>query len=266
MNKLQLFLAIAATLVVSGAANAFDGDSSNTSNVAVGVSTVNAPPFHYPNRAGIAVNSSGLTNFVDFESLKNYGSSNNSTVDWGTHTVYELNFPYTGAPEDHDNLGVFAFAQAGDGDVWFGEWSAYGTSDATRTVYYSGLNEDTSIPGSISVPVEATYNVVGINNYDPTSGGNLLSGQFDATFYGVTGTLTGDIENASGFNINIGNATISATAVISSSNAVASDTGGTLASSGTVSGRFFNSYADLAGIVDFSGTQYDTAFGGSVAD
>lgn len=226
--------------------------------IQVGVSNVPFGP-HTMGNAGIGISNFplfGTAGKVDFEGL----------TDGLAGPIYHLDFPITEAPETHDELGVFSFARAGDGDVWFGEWSengntaSGGTTYNGRQVYYYGDDADESIPGSISAPVQISYNVTGINNQYSTTG--VLSGQFDGTFYGSVGTLTGEIEDTNGFNVNIGTATISSAAVVTGSGAIASDSSGTLATGGNVSANFFNNHDAVAGIVDFSGTQYDTAFGG----
>lgn len=229
-------------------------------NIEVGISTVNGGP-HSAGNAGIGVSThptQSTDGKIDFIGLTAYA---------GSGPVYNLNFPITEAPATHTNLGVFSFAQAGSGDVWFGEWSENGSTAVNgttyngRQVYYIGDNADTSIPGSFFSPVQITYNVTGINNQYSATG--VLSGQFEANFYGAAGTLTGDIQDTNGFKIDIGLAGISSSAAISSViNATASDTNGTLATGGVVSGHFFNNHDAVAGIVDFAGTQYDTAFGG----
>ncbi|HBK46414.1 MAG TPA: hypothetical protein DDZ67_08260 [Xanthomonadaceae bacterium] len=231
----------------SAQADPFVGKSSNEAYVKVGKSTVNGGP-HQAGNAGIAVNSTGLDKPVDFKGLASYG---------GSGTVKVLNFPYSGAPTSHDNLGVFAFVQAGTQDVWAGEWNSKKTDAAglaTHTVYFIGDNADTSVPASGS----ANYAVTGINNYN---GSNALSGTFTANF--GAHTLTGSIQNATGFAVNIGTATINSNASISGNGAVASISGTTLASNGAVSGQFFNSQASLAGIATFANNQYDTAFVGT---
>ncbi|GHH49489.1 Slam-dependent surface lipoprotein [[Pseudomonas] boreopolis] len=259
-----------ALVAAAGAAQAapFVGKSSNEGYVKVGESDVTGGP-HAAGNAGISVNSSGIDTQVDFRGLAAYSTKTNSTVDWnrdgtsdGTRLVHKLNFPYGGAPDSHDNLGVFVFAQVGSQDVWFGEWSAYGTSgDATRTVYYIGNGADTAVPTSGS----ATYSVVGINNYNASANGgngNLLSGTFTANF--AAGTLTGSIANgASGYAVNLGSATINSNASISGNTAFATQSGSLVASSGSVSGQFYGGQTALAGLVDFAGAQYDTAFGGT---
>lgn len=257
MKKLQLVSAMTfalGTLALSGTVQATaPGASSNTSYVDIDISTVNGGP-HSSGKAGIAVQYTGITNFVDFQGLSAYGGTSNG--------VHVLNFPYDYEPgeepeTDHSGLGVFHFAQIGTSDVWFGEWSASGVSgDATRTVYYSGVTADTSVPTSGS----ATYTVVGINNYDGTAA-NLLNGTLTADF--AAATLTGDMTSTNGYTVDIGTASIASDASVSGSDAKISYSTYTLASSGSVDAQFYNGQADLAGIVDFTGTAYDTAFGGT---
>ncbi|SEG84765.1 Slam-dependent surface lipoprotein [Marinobacterium lutimaris] len=248
MHKLKLANAVALTLASLALAGAVQADvvggSTNTSNVAISASTVPFGP-HTAGMAGVAVNSTGINQFVDFGGLTSYGGT-------PTNGVYTLNFPYSGAPEDHDSLGVFNFAQVGSSDVWFGEWSAYGNSDATRTVYYSGSNADTAVPSAGT----ATYAVTGLNNF---SGSNALSGQFTADF--GASTLTGTLANAN-TQVSIGTATINNDASVSGNGAFG-NFNGSLVTGGEVSAQFYNGQADLAGIVDFAGTDFDTAFGGS---
>lgn len=240
-------LAFGTLALAGGVQAAVEGASSNTSYVKVGASDVSAPPFHTAGLAGISVQATDITKPVDFQGLSNYGTESND--------VYTLNFPYSGTPEDHDNLGVFNFAQVGSSDVWFGEWSAYGTSDSTRTVYYSGADADTSVPSSGT----ATYSIVGINNYDGTAG-SLLSGTFTADF--GAGTLEGTMASTTAA-VNIGTTTINSDASVTGTGTAAGNFNGTLVTGGDVSAQFYNGQADLAGLVDFSGTDYDTAFGGA---
>mgnify|MGYP001047492138 CR=1 FL=1 len=241
-----LGLAVAGMLGSAHAAP-FVGKSSNEAYVKVGESTVNGGP-HQAGFAGIAVNSTGLNNPVDFKGLATYG---------GVGSVKVLNFPYSGAPSSHDNLGVFAFAQVGSQDVWFGEWySRKDTTDGlgTHTVYFIGDKPDSSVPTSGT----ASYSVVGLNNY---SAGNQLTGTFTANF--GTARLTGSIQNGAGFAVNIGTATINSNASVSGSNATARQSGTLVASNGAVSGQFYANQTALAGIADFAGVAYDTAFGGA---
>jgi len=252
-------LAMAAQVQAAPWAGSQSGAVSGYEHIEVGISVVPFGP-HSMGNAGIGVSSFpgfGTAGKVDFEGL----------TDGLTGPIFQLEAPITEAPETHDELGVFSFARAGSGDVWYGEWSENGDTPAKggtyngRQVYYQGDDADESIPGSATAPVQVTYNVTGINNAYSSTG--VLSGQFDASFYGSAGTLTGDITDANGFTIDIGNATISDSAAISGSGATAADSGDTLATSGTVDGHFFNDQDALAGIVDFgAGSDYNTAFGG----
>lgn len=274
-HKLALLLAatLSSSVVMADPATvtegAYYGGTSDDDLVTVGKSDINAGTVHVSGRAGFGVNSTGLNTQVDFQGLSGYSSSSNANVDWnkdntvdGTHTVYQFSSPYTGPVEDHDSLGVFTFAKIGSDDVWIGEWSSKGdVTDGSHTVYYFGKDYDSDLAAA---PAAATYNVIGINNYSSASGGNALSGQLSANF--TAGQLTGSISNGS-LNINVGLATINADATITGSTAIASNSSGLLATGGNVNGRFYNTFEDVAGVVRFgtSNSQYDTAFGGSVA-
>ncbi|MGO2353930.1 MAG: Slam-dependent surface lipoprotein [Marinomonas foliarum] len=255
MKKLQLVSAMTfafGALTLSNATNAaVVGASSNTSHVQIAASEVNGGP-HTSGLAGISIEATGLGTEVDFQGLTAYSPAD-------TNGVNQLNYAYDSeeAPATHASLGVFNFAQVGTSDVWFGEWSKTGDNTATsHTVYYSGANADTSVPTSGT----ATYAVVGINNYDGTAA-SLLNGTFTADFGAAT--LTGGMSNSSlTKGVNIGTANINSDASVTGSNAYGAFNGTTV-TGGTVSAQFYNGQADLAGLVDFAGTQYDTAFGGS---
>lgn len=274
MKQHKLALLLAATFASTGLMAApatvtegtYYGGTSDDDYVTVGKSDINAGTVHTAGLAGFGVNATGINTQVDFQGIAGYSVSSNANVDWdnnatvdGTHTVYQFTSPYTGPVEDHDGLGVFTFAKIGSDDLWIGEWSSTGdVTNGTHTVYYFGKDYDSDLAAA---PAAATYNVIGINNYDPTSGGNLLSGQLSANF--TAGQLTGSLSNSS-LTINVGTAAIQADATITGSNAFALDSSG-LTTGGNVNGRFFNSFNDVAGVVRFgtSNSQYDTAFGGS---
>ncbi|PHS69327.1 MAG: hypothetical protein COB23_06840 [Methylophaga sp.] len=251
MKKLQLISSIAlalTTFALAGQAQAITvvGGSSNITNITVGVSNFNMPP-HTAGRTGIAFPVfSGL--LVDFQGLAGFTSPVNG--------VYSLSFPYSGAPVDHDDLGVFNFAQVGTSDIWFGEWSDTGLPfAATRTVYYAGDNPDTSI----TTTGTATYSVKGINNYYAGING-ALSGTFTADF--DNSTLTGSMSSALS-SVNIGTVTINPDASITGTGTASATVAIFSATGGDVSGQFYNGQADLAGMVDFAGTIFDTSFGGT---
>ncbi|MAY09719.1 MAG: hypothetical protein CL549_04380 [Alcanivorax sp.] len=229
---------------------AYDGGESDNTYIEVGVSTVNIPGgTHTSGLAGIGVYTSGIGNKVDFEGLANY-----QPVDG--NDIHNINAPIDVSQPDHRGLGVFSFAQVGDQDVWFGEWSQDGsTSFSNRAVYYYGDTADTTIP---TTGTDVHYSVQGISRY---TGSNDLDGDFYATFTGSGGTLTGSIAN-SALTVNVGSATFNSAGEISSSNATATHGGGV--SNGSVEGRFYGANAaGLAGIATFNDSQYDTAFGGT---
>ncbi|HKY82802.1 Slam-dependent surface lipoprotein [Novosphingobium mathurense] len=251
-NLNRIAIALVASASFAGTAHAgIYGASSDTSEVTIGTSNVNAGP-HVAGRPGIGVPAMPGA-IVDFQGLQSsVGTDGNgvSTINAGTSV-----------PTDHSNLGVFHFAKVGSANLYFGEWSQTSSvGDGTHTVYYAGDDGGTtSVPTSGS----ATYSVKGVSDY---ANKGLLTGTFTANFgSGTSGTLSGSIANSvSGYAVNIGTATIAGTN-FAGTGATATQSGSTVASSGIVSGRFFGANAAaLAGIVNFSSArQYNTAFGGT---
>lgn len=256
MKSLQLktlAIALAASAAFAGTAHAgIYGGSSDTTKANVGASTVNGGP-HVSGRPGIGVPNTGLTTRVDFQGLQ----SSVGTDANGVSTVSAV----TGTVTDHSKYGRFDFAKVGSANLYFGEWSQTGSATAgDHTVYYVGDDGGTTtVPTSGS----ATYSVKGVSDY---ANKGLLTGTFTASFgSGTSGTLSGSISNsASGYGVNIGTATI-AGVNFAGTGATATQSGSTVASGGTVSGRFFGAdAAALAGIVNFaSARQYNAAFGGT---
>lgn len=251
-NLNRIAIALVASASFAGTAHAgIYGASSDTSEVTIGTSNVNAGP-HVTGRPGISVPAMPGA-IVDFQGLQSsVGTDGNgvSTINAGTSV-----------PTDHSNLGVFHFAKVGSANLYFGEWSQTSSvGDGTHTVYYAGDDGGTTtVPTSGS----ATYSVKGVSDY---ANKGLLTGTFTANFgSGTSGTLSGSIANSgSGYAVNIGTATIAGTN-FAGTGATATQSGSTVASSGIVSGRFFGANAAaLAGIVNFSSArQYNTAFGGT---
>ncbi len=127
-----------------------------------------------------------------------------------------------------------------------------GLDDATHTTYLSGANSDTW--------AEFADNAVGINNYDDSSI-NLLKGRLKADF--ATATLTESM-STSNFSkwISIGTATINSD-VTGIGTAEGLFDYSTQLADGNVSAQLYNGMFDIAGLIDFEETQYDTAFSGS---
>ncbi|WP_430009596.1 Slam-dependent surface lipoprotein [Methylophaga lonarensis] len=263
--KLAGSIALASSLLMAGAqvqaapwAGTQSAAVSGYEYIQVGVSNVPFGPHSWGN-AGIGISNFpllGVSARVDFEGLTNDVSG----------PVYHLDFPITEAPETHDELGVFSFARAGDGDVWFGEWSengdtaVNGTTYNGRQVYYHGDNADSDVITNNLLGTQVNYNVIGINKFAENG---VMEGTFTADFGALE--LTGYVQNvASGIKMNIGTATIGLnTAAISGNAAVFSISGVDVATGGVVNGHFFNNQDALAGIADFgAGSDYNTAFGG----
>lgn len=256
MTNLKLFAASAAlAMAFAGTAHAQDveGGTSDRDNNRVGVSSAFGPSHPTAGKAGLSAKATGINNLVAFQDLKGNGSTD-------LNGVTTINNPTTG-PDDHRNLGLFHFAQVGNDDVWFGEWSSNASSGSTdHTVYYAGTTTGTTVPTSGS----ATYAVRGISDY---ANKGLLTGTFTANFAsGSSGTLTGSIANsASGYGVNIGTATIKTDSTFGGTGASATQSGTTVASGGAVEGRFYGANAAaLAGLVKFDNArQYNAAFGGT---
>jgi hypothetical protein len=244
LKAFGLSLAISGAIsgAMAGAAHAqVVGESSDTTKVKIGVSTVSAGSIHVPGRVGVNVPSMLPTQYIDFQGLQGILGTDANGVTSFVNT--------TQATTDHSKYGRFDYAKVGSHDVYYGEWSQTGGTGATA---------DASVPTSGT----ATYAVKGISNY--AGSGAQLTGNFTANF--GAGTLTGSIQNAA-LKVDIGTADIVGSQVIGLGTATASNaaTSATLASGGDVSGQFFGSAAQaLAGVATFAGSrQYDTAFGGT---
>lgn len=253
-RKLSTLALALAAMSVAGLAQAqsaeapFFGGTSNDVNVKVGKSDVSAGTVHTPGLAGISVKASGIDLQVDFQGLSRYS---------GTGPVYQLSMP---ADADHpNNLGVFTFARAGTGDVWFGEWSSTGNvSTGDHTVYYVGDTTGTTLPTSGT----ATYAVTGINN---SGGGSVLSGNFTANF--STNRLSGSLTRTGSSTVNtlaLGSSALVNYVSINPTSASFSGAARADATAGTVEGRFYGANAAaLAGIATFADRSKDVAFGGA---
>lgn len=158
---------------------------------------------------------------------------------------------------DHAGLGRLSYAQAGNLDVYFGDWAdvpagAKADSAGTNyTAFYSGTGKSTDLPTSGT----ATYAVKGINNHVKQNTA-VLTGNLTADF--GKRTLNGSMARQ-GLNIAVNNAKIDTAQASFNGAAVAN---GNVA--GKVGGHFFGSKgAALAGVADFGKNHaYNTAFGG----
>lgn len=163
---------------------------------------------------------------------------------------------------DHSQLGRLSYAQAGNEDVWFGNWSdvpagaAVGAAGKNYTAFYSGSNPTTNLPSS----GKAVYDVKGINAYNQANS-QMMRGQLTADF--GKETLQGTISRSDlsiALNARIDKASAS---FAGAQGAVATVAGKQL--TGEVKGQFFgNQGAALAGVADFGQNNVNnTAFGGA---
>nr|WP_209021093.1 Slam-dependent surface lipoprotein [Allopusillimonas ginsengisoli] len=165
--------------------------------------------------------------------------------------------PGTRGP-DHSRIGVWSFAQVGNQDVWFGEWSAESQTGAvgtktpdTHTVWYVGENGDVAATLPAGAPV--SYTIRSINHY---TGSALPTSTLTANFDTGSAHSSGDIR----FN-NGSIKTIDKDVQLGAKEVSVASSGGT---NGTLEGKFFGTGATgVAGIVKFTDRHQDTAFGGT---
>ncbi|MFB6349784.1 Slam-dependent surface lipoprotein [Moraxella sp. ZJ142] len=191
--------------------------------------------------------------------------------------VVQLDFNKWNLPKfipDHKPLGKFSYQELPN-NVYFGEWhqgSSTNANDADRTVFYVGKDAQ-STPTS----GKATYQVVGINQYNGSVNGlwqgwtgkattaqpnNLLTGTFTADFSAKT--LNGTLNRGVNGGANVTN-TLNINAGIDNSGAFDGTAIANNHVSGETKGQFFGANAaSLAGVATFDGNhKFDTAFGGS---
>lgn len=298
MKKLAVAVAISG-LAVGVAHAGVVGHSSNEAKVRVGEVgkkiVVNGneykPSGHQADKngnAGIAVinttNGSKVNNkFVDIANLRataertttrivmNVGGQDSAGVVQLDMNKWSKLIP---AP-DHSTLGKFSYKELPN-NVYFGEWhqaSTTSASDKDRAVYYVGKTDGLSVPKSGT----ATYNVVGINQYNGQVGNvwngwtgnsataaanNLLTGTLKADF--KARTIAGNLNRAVNGGANVTN-TLNISASFDATGKVVGDAiaNGNV-KGGKVNGQFFGTNAaSVAGVATFADKKFDTAFGGS---
>lgn len=233
-------IALSAILTTTSALADIVGTQSDDANIEVGTSNVPFGP-HTMGKAGIGNDNRVSSTFkVDFEGLTRASS---------TQKQGDI---YTNGTSHAGDAGVFNFAQAGAGDVWFGEWSQdFAGNGQDRSVYYAGDNTQTSLPTSGT----ASYAVTGLNRF---TGNNALTGEFNADFSAKT--VRGTISNAA-MKLSI-DAGIDAKTAAFEGKAVALHGGQGV--KGATQGHFFGAdAAALAGIATFADRDLNTAFGGT---
>lgn len=287
LNKIILAVTVSGLAMTTAHAN-FAGDSSNESKIQVGLVDDKNHSTDSEGNVGIAVidtsaNAPSVTNkYVDMAGLKAKADSTmtRALMNIGGQDsagVVQLDFNNWNLPKsipDHTPLGKFSYKELPN-QVYFGEWhqaASTNAADKDRTVFYAGKD-------AVSKPTSgtATYQVVGINQYNGKVGGlwagwtgnrttananNLLHGTLTANFN--KGTLKGSLNRAVNGGANVTNkldinGSIKSTGNITG-NAVANNS-----VKGKVNGQLFGAGASsVAGVATFNGkTQFDTAFGGT---
>ncbi|MCX5566299.1 Slam-dependent surface lipoprotein [Alcaligenes phenolicus] len=167
----------------------------------------------------------------------------------------QMNNPLAGFP----HFGGEVVAKVPGQEVYFGEWAPrvanpsqgsstdLNLSHADRTVFYTGENPTTAMPNLVN----AKYDVVGVNQYNPGTQAGISKGTLTANYGGGTGTLAGLV----------GTVLFNGT-TISSDGTFAKNFSGSTAK---IEGQFFGAAADaLAGIYHGTpGGAGDMAFGGA---
>lgn len=155
--------------------------------------------------------------------------------------------PSPGFPQ----FGGEVIAKVSGSEVYFGEWAPaksgaqptnstdLNLSHANRTVWFVGENPTTSMPALVN----AKYNVVGINQYNPGTAAGVTSGVLTANYGGGSGTLAGSV----------GSISFAGTSIASN---------GSFAKGSQIKGQFYGNNAEaLAGIYTSGTTK--VAFGGA---
>jgi len=206
------------------------------------------------------LSSSGFSSAIITQTNPVTGVTSNVSETWKNTYAYNTNvYAYRQIDDPLPNYPQFGgevIAKVSGAEVYFGEWAPRKTgtqplnstdlnlSSADRTVWFVGENPTTSMP----TLVNAKYNVVGINQYNPGTGAGVSSGVLTANYSGSTGTLSGSLTGASG-TLNLGSSTISSN-------------GSFLRADGKVTGQFYGSSAEALAGIYVNGTT-KVAFGGA---
>lgn len=183
------------------------------------------------------------------------GVTSNVSQTWKNTVAYNTNvYAYRQIDDplpSYPQFGGEVIAKVSGAEVYFGEWAPRKTgtqplnstdlnlSSAARTVWFVGENPTTSMP----TLVNAKYNVVGINQYNPGTGAGVTSGVLTANYGSGSGTLTGAVGS-----INFAGTTIASN--------------GSFVRGTNIQGQFYGANAEaLAGIYTTSTTK--VAFGGA---
>ncbi|HEP7962680.1 TPA: hypothetical protein VDU60_000318 [Pseudomonas aeruginosa] len=204
-------------------------------------------------------NGSGPDYFIEFnlsgstlrmaQTWRNLSAPNGTEI----YTWRQISDP-VGADRPH--FGNTSIAKVSGHEVYFGEWvpkatsPVYGSStnmvgqdDSLRTVFFVGENPTTSMP----TLVDAKYDVVGINQYNPGAPAGVYTGVLTANYGGGKASLTGNV----GY-VSFANTAISADGTFQNT-------------TGSIQGQFYGANASaLAGYYEHASNPANhMAFGGA---
>ncbi|OLS61005.1 Slam-dependent surface lipoprotein [Pseudomonas putida] len=201
------------------------------------------------------LSSSGFSSAIITQTHPITGVVSNVSETWKNTYAYNTNvYAYRQIDDPLPNYPQFGgevIAKVSGAEVYFGEWAPRKTgtqplnstdlnlSSSDRTVWFVGENPTTSMP----TLVNAKYNVVGINQYNPGTGAGVTTGVLTANYGSGSGTLTGSV----------GSLSFAGTTIASN---------GSFARGTNIQGQFYGANAEaLAGIYTTSTTK--VAFGGA---
>lgn len=186
------------------------------------------------------------------------GVTSNVSQTWKNTFAYNTNvYAYRQIDNPLPNFPQFGgevIAKVSGSEVYFGEWAPRKTgtqplnstdlnlSSANRTVFFVGENPTTSMP----TLVNAKYNVVGVNKYNPGTGAGITSGVVNASYASGSGSMSGTV----------GSINFAGTAISSNGSFARAD--------GSIKGQFYGSSAQaMAGIYNTGNAATSVAFGGA---
>lgn len=206
-------------------------------------------------QTNVKLSSFGFGSAIITQTNPTNGVTSNVSETWKNTYAYNTNVyayrqiddPMPGYPQ----FGGEVIAKVSGSEVYFGEWAPRKTgtqplastdlnlSSSDRTVWFVGENPTTSMPALVN----AKYNVVGINQYNPGTGAGVTSGVLTANYGSGSGSITGTV----------GSINFAGTSIASN---------GSFARGTNIQGQFYGANAEaLAGI--YTTTTTKVAFGGA---
>lgn len=230
-SKLAIASALAMMSVQSMAATVLGG--ATTEYVKTGQSTLQGTDLagiSMPgSAAGTTTPQSGIVSFAGGPIAQTNYAYTSQTGPYYYITIGSTTFSQTWKAETANGTEIYAYRQISDPlpnfphfggevvakvpghEVYFGEWAPKGSNtgmgndtdlnldNALHTAFYVGENPTTSMP----TLVNATYDVVGVSQYNPGTQAGVYTGMLTANYGNGNNTLTGNIDYVSFANTTI---------------------------------------------------------------